>query len=63
MEVAGVDRETARAMIDAAGGRVRTAIVMARTGMPREEAEQLLARHDNRLRPILGDPPLLPEYE
>jgi N-acetylmuramic acid 6-phosphate etherase len=57
MEVAGVDRERARAAIDAAGGRVRTAIVMLRTATSREEAENLLAAHEYHLRPILGDPP------
>ncbi len=57
MEVNGVSREQARAAIDGAGGSVRTAIVMARLGIGRGEAEQRLARHDHHLRPILGDPP------
>ena len=57
MEVAGVDRATARRAIDAARGRVRTAIVMASKGCSADEAEALLAQHDNHLRPILGDPP------
>ena len=57
MEVAGVARPDARAAIDAAGGSVRTAIVMARRGVARERAESLLAEHDNHLRPIIGDPP------
>jgi N-acetylmuramic acid 6-phosphate etherase len=57
MEVTGVTREGARAAIAAAGGRVRTAIVMLRAGKDREGAEQLLAEHDYHLRPILGDPP------
>jgi N-acetylmuramic acid 6-phosphate etherase len=57
MEVAGVDRDRAREAIAAAGGRVRTAIVMARTGKSRDEAEALLIAHDHHLRPILGDPP------
>lgn len=57
MEVAGVDRATARRAIDAAEGRVRTAIVIASQGCSPEAAEALLARHDNRLRPILGGPP------
>lgn len=57
MEVAGVDRATARRAIDAAEGRVRTAIVIASKGGSAPEAEALLARHDNRLRPILGSPP------
>ena len=57
MEVTGVDRTAARAAIDAAGGSVRTAIVMVRTGASREAAIALLAQHDNRVRAILGDPP------
>lgn len=57
MEVAGVDRAAARKSLEGAGGKVRTAIVMAAKGCSREEAESLLARHDNHLRPILGDPP------
>ena len=57
IEVTGVDRAAARHAIDAAGGSVRTAIVMLRKGCARSEAEQLLLRHDNHLRAILGDPP------
>ncbi|NOT10020.1 MAG: N-acetylmuramic acid 6-phosphate etherase [Gemmatimonadales bacterium] len=57
VEVTGVDRETARRAIEAAGGSVRTAIVIAGRGCSREEAERLLAAHDNHLRPILGDRP------
>lgn len=57
MEIAGVDRELAQKAIVAAGGRVRTAIVMLRRGVDREAAEQLLEAHDHHLRPILGDPP------
>lgn len=57
MEVAGVNRASARTSLEGAGGKVRTAIVMAAKGCSREEAEALLSRHDNHLRPILGDPP------
>ncbi len=57
MEVARVDRAAARRALDAAGGRVRTAIVIASKGCSAPEADALLARHDNHLRPILGDPP------
>jgi N-acetylmuramic acid 6-phosphate etherase len=57
MEVAGVSRDMARRAIEAAGGRVRTAIVVASNGCSAEEAETLLARHDNHLRSILGSPP------
>ncbi len=57
MEVAGVEREAARAALEAAGGSVRTAIVMVRTGKDRATAESLIADARGRLRPILGDPP------
>ena len=57
MEVAGVDRTQALAALEAAGGSVKVAIVMLRRGLPRVEAEKLLAQHQGRLRPIIGDPP------
>jgi N-acetylmuramic acid 6-phosphate etherase len=57
MEAAGVDRSAARSAIEAADGSVKTAIVMARRGVPKAEAERLLAEHAGRLRPVVGDPP------
>jgi N-acetylmuramic acid 6-phosphate etherase len=57
MEATGLDRGAAKNVIEAAAGSVKTAIVMARRGVPKEEAEQLLAQHAGRLRPIVGDPP------
>jgi N-acetylmuramic acid 6-phosphate etherase len=57
METTGLDRGAAKNVIEAAAGSVKTAIVMARRGVPKEEAEQLLAQHAGRLRPIVGDPP------
>jgi N-acetylmuramic acid 6-phosphate etherase len=60
MEVSDAGREAARAAIQASGGSVRTAIVMATRGVGREQAESLLAEHDNHLRPIIGDPPAPP---
>jgi N-acetylmuramic acid 6-phosphate etherase len=57
MEAAGVDRSTARSAIEAADGSVKTAIVMARRGVARGEAERLLSEHAGRLRAIVGDPP------
>jgi N-acetylmuramic acid 6-phosphate etherase len=57
MEVTKADRAAARAAIDAASGSVRTAIVMIAKQLDAQSAKALLARHDNRLRPILGDPP------
>ena len=57
MEVAGVGRSQARGAIDAAGGSVRTAIVMAKTGATLEDAHRALAAHDYRVRSVLGAPP------
>ena len=44
-------------MIEAADGKVKTAIVMARRKVSRDEAERLLETHSGRLREIVGDPP------
>jgi N-acetylmuramic acid 6-phosphate etherase len=57
MEAAGVGRSAARNAIEAADGSVKTAIVMARRGVAKAEAERLLAEHAGRLRPVVGDPP------
>jgi len=57
MEVADVERDAARAALDAAGGSVRTAIVMLRSAVSREEAERRIAGSKGRLRPLLGNPP------
>ena len=57
MEAAGVDRSAARSAIEAADRSVKTAIVMARRGVARSEAERLLSEHAGRLRAIVGDPP------
>jgi N-acetylmuramic acid 6-phosphate etherase len=57
METTGLDRGAARDVIQAAEGNVKIAIVMARRGVQRNEAEGLLAEHAGRLRSIVGDPP------
>jgi N-acetylmuramic acid 6-phosphate etherase len=57
MEAAGVNRSAAQNAIEGADGSVKTAIVMARRGVPKAEAERLLAEHAGRLRSVLGDPP------
>ena len=57
METTGLDRKAAREVIHAAAGNVKTAIVMARRGVAKTEAEQLLTQHAGRLRSIVGDPP------
>jgi len=48
-EAAGVDREMAARLLDQAGGSVRTAIVMAKLGLPRQAAEARLAAHGGRV--------------
>jgi len=60
MEAAGLDRSAAQKIIEAADGSVKTAIVMARRGVQKGEAERLLVEHAGRLRPIVGDPPPVP---
>jgi N-acetylmuramic acid 6-phosphate etherase len=57
METTGASREAARAAIAAADGRVKIAIVMLHRNVDRETAERLIAEHQGRLRPLLGDPP------
>jgi N-acetylmuramic acid 6-phosphate etherase len=57
METTRLGRDESRAVLDAAGGSVKTAIVMARRGVSREDAERLLAEHAGRLRAVVGDPP------
>jgi N-acetylmuramic acid 6-phosphate etherase len=57
METTGLPRDDARAVLEAADGRVKTAIVMARRGVGGDEADRLLAEHQGRLRSIVGDPP------
>ena len=57
METTGLGREEARDVIQAADGKVKAAIVMARRQVSRDEAERLLETHNGRLREIVGDPP------
>ena len=57
METTGLDRNRARDVIQQAEGNVKIAIVMARRGVAKSEAERLLTEHAGRLRPIVGDPP------
>jgi N-acetylmuramic acid 6-phosphate etherase len=51
----GLDRSAAFELVDAAGGRVKCAIVMHRMGLTRTEAELRLAEHDDRLGRALGE--------
>uniref|UniRef100_A0A832ICM4 N-acetylmuramic acid 6-phosphate etherase n=1 Tax=Eiseniibacteriota bacterium TaxID=2212470 RepID=A0A832ICM4_UNCEI len=56
MTAAGVDYEAASRAIDAAGGSVKTAIVMLRAGCGRAEAEARLARAGGFVRAALAGP-------
>jgi N-acetylmuramic acid 6-phosphate etherase len=49
METTGVDRSTARTLLDAAGGHVKTALVMQRRGVGAEAARRLLDEADGRV--------------
>jgi N-acetylmuramic acid 6-phosphate etherase len=57
MEVTGLGREAADALLARAGGGVKAALVMHAREVELAEAERLLAEHQGRLRPLLGDPP------
>ncbi|MEI2720879.1 MAG: N-acetylmuramic acid 6-phosphate etherase [Gemmatimonadales bacterium] len=61
MEATGAPRTAARTAIHAAGGRVRTAIVMLHEGIDAAAAEARLTSVDRRLRAIVGDPPPIAE--
>ena len=51
-----LSREEAFALLDKAGGDVKTALVMQGKQVSLEDAKRLLAEHDGHLRPILGGP-------
>lgn len=57
MEVCGVEREAARRAIEAAEGRVKTAIVMLKRRVDRVAAERLLADAGGYARRAVGEPP------
>lgn len=52
---AGVASRTAEKALQESGGDVRVAVVMARKGVSRSEAETLLAMHGGNLREVIGD--------
>ena len=54
-QAAGVDAGCAAELLDASGGAVRTAIVMARLGLSREQAEARLAACGGRISETLKD--------
>jgi N-acetylmuramic acid 6-phosphate etherase len=59
-EVCGVPRDEARQLLAAAGGRVKTAIVMQRLGVDRAEAEARLAEAGGVIRRLVpGEPPAI----
>lgn len=53
-ELTGLAREECFMLLDEAGGSAKTAILMRRAGLTREEAERALASHDGSLRAALG---------
>ena len=57
MEMAGVDRDAARGLLAEAQGSAKTAIVMAKRGIGKTDAEQLLAAAGGLVRKAVGDPP------
>jgi N-acetylmuramic acid 6-phosphate etherase len=54
MIVTGVDYETAKKYLEAAGGHVKTAIVMIEAGVTREEAEALLKQAEGMVRQAIA---------
>lgn len=57
VEICGVEREEAQAMLLASGGSVKTAIVMQKRALDRPEAEARLAAAHGHLRVVLPDAP------
>jgi N-acetylmuramic acid 6-phosphate etherase len=57
MEVCGVERERARQVIAAAGGYVKTAIVMLKKHVSRDDAERLLKDAGGYARAAIGEAP------
>jgi N-acetylmuramic acid 6-phosphate etherase len=56
MESCGLSREDARAILEAAGGSVKVAIVMHRAGIGREEAARRIHEAGGLIRRVVGDP-------
>jgi N-acetylmuramic acid 6-phosphate etherase len=57
VEVCGVSREEARTLLEAAGGSVKTAIVMQKLGVDRAAADAALERGGGVIRKVVGGPP------
>ncbi|HEX6942184.1 MAG TPA: N-acetylmuramic acid 6-phosphate etherase [Gemmatimonadaceae bacterium] len=56
MESCAISRDDARTLLEAAGGSVKVAIVMHRTGSSRNDAEQRIADAGGLIRRVVGDP-------
>ena len=56
-EVCGVSRDEARRLLEAAGGSVKTAIVMQKLGVSREDAERRLGAAGGVIRRVIPDAP------
>ena len=54
METTGMDRGRARALLDAADGNVKTALVMNGRDVAAEEARRLLAEADGRVARVVS---------
>ena len=57
MEATGATRDAARGAIEAAGGKVKLAIVMLMRSVSAAEAEELLTQSGGVVRSVVGDPP------
>ncbi|CAN5201702.1 N-acetylmuramic acid 6-phosphate etherase [soil metagenome] len=57
MVVCGLTRDDARALLDRAGKRVKTAIVMHKLGASREEAESAIQQGGGVIRRVIPEPP------
>ena len=52
-QLAGIEYDEARELLEAAGGQVKAAVVMHARGISRSEAEEVLRRHEGNLRAAL----------
>lgn len=53
-QAAGANEDTARTLLEASGGEVKTAILVARANISREQAREMLAAHHHVLRSALA---------